>query len=91
VHDLYPFFEFMRYSTGDRVGCGVMSDGTVYFTLNGMWLGCPQEELHAPKIAPRSKVFSIVTTTGFDGHVKFFFEPSSFMFIPSEPEFQVYY
>jgi hypothetical protein len=63
-----------------------MSDGAVYFTLNGIWLGCPPNN---EKIAHNSQVYSVVTAVGFDAHIKFFFDPSSFLFIPAEPEFKV--
>ena len=65
-----------------------MSDGGVYFTINGIWLGCPPVEM--PKIANGSPVCSIVTATGFDAHVKFIFDASLFMFVPEVQEFEVY-
>jgi hypothetical protein len=64
-----------------------MSDGAVYFTLNGIWLGCPQNDL--PKIVQGSPVCSIITLNGFDAHIKFIFEPNSFMFVPEVQEFEV--
>lgn len=84
-------FTLSRYSTGDRVGCGVLSDGTVYFTLNGLYLGFPQSGPDAPKIAMGSTVCSIVTATGWDAHLKFHFDPDSFIFCPDEREFEVFF
>ena len=84
---LVLFLKLKRYSTGDRIGCGVMSDGSVYFTLNGLWLGCSSEEV--PKIAQGSLVCSIVVATGFDAHIKFIYESSLFMFAPDEEKFEV--
>jgi hypothetical protein len=52
-----------------------------------MWLGCPNSEV--PKIEYGVAVCSIVTATGFDAHIKFFFDVDSFMFRPEVEEFEV--
>jgi hypothetical protein len=75
----------LRYSTGDRVGCGVLTDGTVYFTLNGIFLGFPG----APKVDIDSAVSSVVTATGYDAHVRFIFNQDLFMFDPEIEDFEV--
>jgi len=87
------------YSTGDRVGCGVLSDGRVYFTVNGLLLGFPQSqsqtlslfqttEIEAPRISADSRVYSVVTAVGLDAHIRFVLKPEHFMFNPDSKEFE---
>jgi len=69
------------FCTGDRIGCGVFSDGTVFFTINGQFIGpFPPEE---PRVPMQARVFSTVSVCGFDAHVKFYFDIASFMFCPT--------
>jgi SPRY domain len=70
-----------RYSTGDRVGCGVLSDGTVYFTLNGIYLGSSHAD---PKVPSESNVFATLSVVGFNAHLKFIFDRASIAFNPAK-------
>lgn len=66
------------YTTGDRVGCGVLGDGSVFFTLNGVYFAAPPED---PKVTAGTW-YSSIYIVGGDAHLQFYYD--SFMFTPSE-------
>jgi len=70
------------FSVGDVVGCGVLSDGTVYFTINGIFLGLPASA--ETKIPHFSNVYTTVSVMGNDARVRFVYNPSSFVYQPKE-------
>jgi len=65
----------------------VLADGTVFFTLNGVYLGINSED---PKIPLNAQVFSTVYVAGYSAHLRFIFDQQSFMFTPSK-SFEVYF
>lgn len=66
----------------------MLSNGKVYFTLNGLYLGFSVgAKIEPPSIEYNTQVWSIVTATGWDGHVKFYFE--NFKFVPDDRKFEV--
>lgn len=64
------------------MGCGVLSDGSIFYTYNGRYLGSSINNPEDPKIHSSSQVFSTLFVDGFCAHLKVYYDRPSFVFNP---------